>query len=49
MNIVRSMLEEKGVSRTFWPEAMNWAVHILNRCLTLVVQNMTPEQAWSGD
>lgn len=49
MNIVRSMLEEKGVFRTFCPEAMKWAVHILNRCLTLVVQNMTPEQAWSGD
>ncbi|XP_042450656.1 uncharacterized protein LOC122035309 [Zingiber officinale] len=48
MNMVRSMLSEKQVPKTFWPEAANWVVHILNRSPTLAVKNMTPEEAWSG-
>ena len=37
MNMVRSMLSEKKLPKTFWPEAVNWTVHILNRSPTLVV------------
>lgn len=48
MNMVRSMLSEKKIPKNFWPEAVNWTVHILNRSPTLAVQNMTPEEAWSG-
>lgn len=48
MNMVRSMLSEKRVPKAFWPEAVKWSVHILNRCPTLAVQNKTPEEAWSG-
>lgn len=48
MNMVRSMLVEKKVPKMFWPEAVKWSVHILNRCPTLAVQNKTPEEAWSG-
>ena len=48
MNMVRSMLLEKKLPETFWPEAVNWTVHILNRSPTLAVKNMTPEEAWSG-
>lgn len=33
---------------TFWPEAINWAVHILNQGPTFTVQDKTPEKAWSG-
>ena len=29
------------------PEAVNWSIHILNRSPTFV-QNMTPEEAWTG-
>ena len=45
MNMVRSMLLEKKLPETFWPEAVNWTVHILNRSPTLAVKNMTPEEA----
>jgi transposase InsO family protein len=48
MNMVRSLLANKNVPKTFWPEAVNWSVHILNRCPTFSVKNMTPEEAWSG-
>ena len=42
------MLLEKKLPKNFWPEAVNWTVHILNRSPTLAVKNMTPEEAWSG-
>ena len=48
MNMVRSMLSEKKIPRTFWPEAVNWTIHVLNRSPTLVVRSMTLEEAWSG-
>ncbi|CAL2265082.1 unnamed protein product [Prunus armeniaca] len=48
MNLVRCMLTEKQVPKAFWPEAVRWCVHVLNRCPTLAVQNRTPEEAWSG-
>lgn len=48
MNMVRSMLSEKKIPKTFWPEAVNWTVHVLNRSPTLAVKIMTPEEAWSG-
>jgi len=46
--MVRSVLIEKGVPRSFWPEAVIWVIHILNRSPTLAVKNVTLEEAWSG-
>jgi transposase InsO family protein len=48
MNMVRCMLLERKIPKTFWLEAVNWTVYILNRSPTLVVKNQTPEEAWSG-
>jgi len=48
MNMFRSMLPEKQVPKNFWPEAVNWTAHVLNRSPTLAVKDMTPEEAWSG-
>ena len=48
LNMVRSLLAQGRVPKTFWPETVNWSIHILNRSPTFVVQNMTPKQAWSG-
>ena len=36
------------IPKTFWPEAVNWTVYVLHRSPTLVVKDMTPEEAWSG-
>jgi len=48
MNLVRSMLLEKKMPKTFWPEAANWTIYVLNRCPTFVVKDMTPKEVWSG-
>ncbi|RVX17651.1 Retrovirus-related Pol polyprotein from transposon TNT 1-94 [Vitis vinifera] len=48
MNMVRSMLSEKQVPKNFWPEAVNWTAHVLNRSPTLAVKGVTPKEAWSG-
>ena len=47
MNIVRSMMFRKNIPKGFLLEAVNWAVHVLNRSSTLVVKNMTPKEDWS--
>ena len=41
MNMVRSMLSEKQVPKNFWPEAVNWTAHVLNRSPTLAVKGVT--------
>ena len=48
MNMVRAALLEKDVPRVFWPDAVQWVNHFLNRSPTLIVRDMTPEEAWSG-
>ncbi|CAL2241824.1 unnamed protein product [Prunus armeniaca] len=48
MNMVRSMLAKMKVPKKYWPEAVNWSSHILNRCPTHAMKSVTPEEAWSG-
>ena len=45
MNMVRSMLSDKNIPKTFWAEAVNWVVYVLNRCPTLAVKDVTLEEA----
>ena len=42
------MLSKKKILKTFWPEAVNWTIYVLNRNPTVAVKNVTPEEAWSG-
>ena len=48
MNMVCSIISEKKILKSSWPEVVNWIVHILNQSPTLGVKNKTPEEAWSG-
>ncbi|KAK9121298.1 hypothetical protein Syun_018915 [Stephania yunnanensis] len=48
MNMVRAILSEKEVPKSFWADAVQWANHVLNRSPTTIVKDMTPEEAWSG-
>eukprot|EP00253_Pinus_taeda_P006432 PITA_06432 len=41
------MLQSKGLSLSFWAEAINCANYIINRTTTKVLKNITPEEAWS--
>ena len=45
MEMAKSMLLEKGLPKTFWPEVVNTAVYLLNRCPTNIVWNKTPFEA----
>ena len=35
------------ISKSFWPEVVNWSAYILNRSLVIVVQDITPEKEWN--
>ena len=48
MEKARSMLEEAGLERKYWAEAVQTAVHLKNRSPTKAVKGKTPEEAWSG-
>ncbi|GAA0173161.1 transmembrane signal receptor [Lithospermum erythrorhizon] len=48
MNMVRAMITTKNMPKKFWPEAVLWSCHVLNRCPTSSVEGMTPQEAWSG-
>ena len=49
MNMVRAALLEKEVPKAFWPDVVQWVNHILNKSPTLIVKDMTPEEAWSEE
>ncbi|CAL5368353.1 unnamed protein product [Camellia sinensis] len=48
LNMVRSMLNRSPLSKSFWPEAVLWSIHLLNRSPTMAVRNWTLKEAWSG-
>jgi len=48
MEMARSMLNGKSLPNSFWAEAVNTAVYILNRCTTKAVDGRTPQEAYSG-
>ena len=48
VNMVRSMIKEKGLPTYLWGEATATAVYLLNRCPTKRLEYVTPEEAWSG-
>ncbi|GKV07212.1 hypothetical protein SLEP1_g19010 [Rubroshorea leprosula] len=48
MNMVQSLMSKSILPKEFWPEAVNWSVHILNRSLTSSLPNMKPKEAWNG-
>eukprot|EP00253_Pinus_taeda_P008560 PITA_08560 len=48
MEMARSMLKEKHLPNDYWAEVVACATYILNRCPTKSVQNIVPEEAWSG-
>lgn len=48
MNMVRTMLKGKNLPKELWGEAVSTAAYLLNRCLTKKLENITPEEVWSG-
>lgn len=48
MNMTRCMLQGMEVPRTFWAEAAQYAVYILNRSPTAAVGDVTLGEKWSN-
>jgi hypothetical protein len=48
LNMVRSMLKTKKIPKTFWAETVDYAIYLSNRCPTEGLNNMTPQETWSG-
>ena len=46
MNMVRCMMIEKKIPKRFWDEAVVWTFHVLNRCPSTAVKEVTPQEAW---
>ncbi|CAI8588309.1 unnamed protein product [Vicia faba] len=48
LDMVRSMLKRKNMSKEFWVEAVQCAIYVQNRCPHLKLGDLTPQEAWSG-
>ena len=49
IEMAQSMLKGGILPNSFWAEAVNTTVYILNRCSTKAVQGKTPIEAYSGN
>lgn len=48
MEKARCMLQEAGLSKKYWAEAVNTAVYLKNRSPTKAVMGLVPEEKWSS-
>ena len=46
--MARCKLKAQDLPDSFWAEAINTAIYILNRSFTKAVKDMTPHEAYSG-
>jgi hypothetical protein len=44
----RTMLQETSLKPSYWAEAVNTAVYLINRSPTKALKGMVPEEAWTG-
>ena len=42
------MIDDSGLTKTFWAEAARTAVYLLNRVPTVALEGVTPQEAWSN-
>ncbi|CAA7264649.1 unnamed protein product [Cyclocybe aegerita] len=45
---VTALLDESGLSKSFWAECLSALVHVLNHCDTSSVEGKTPYELWHG-
>lgn len=48
MEMVRYMIDDAGLSKTFWAEATKMTIYLLNRVPTAALDGVTPHEEWSG-
>lgn len=49
LEAARCMLQDAGLSKQFWAEAVNTAIYIKNKSPTKAVRGTTPEEKWTGN
>jgi hypothetical protein len=49
MNTVVTILAAKAMPKSYWAEAAVWVYYVHNRCPTKALQEMTPQEAWTGE
>jgi transposase InsO family protein len=49
LNMVRAMLNDAELPDTYWHDALQYAAHIHNISPTQALDDITPEEAWSGN
>ncbi|PKA47383.1 Retrovirus-related Pol polyprotein from transposon TNT 1-94 [Apostasia shenzhenica] len=48
VEMATAMMEEKGLPKIFWAEAISTAVYLQNRCPTKALKDITPFEAWNS-
>lgn len=48
MNMVYCSLAEMEMPTYYWPKAAKWTCHVLNRSFTSTVDDVVPDERWSG-
>lgn len=48
MEKARCMLQDSGLSREYWGEAVMTAIYLKNRCPTSALAGRVPEEVWTG-
>ena len=48
LDMTRTMLKENYLTKNFWAKTMSRTTYLLNRCPSKSVENMTPQEVWSG-
>jgi hypothetical protein len=46
--MTRAMMSARGISQTFWVEAIHMTVHILNKAHLRMNNDKTPYELWFG-
>ena len=42
MEVARAMMNEKNLPKSYWEEAANTVIYLMNRCTTSAVHDITP-------
>ncbi|PNY18017.1 copia-type polyprotein [Trifolium pratense] len=48
LDMARCMVKHRNLPKSFWGEAVNTAVYVLNKCPTRKLKDKVPEEVWCG-
>jgi len=48
MEMAQSMFKAKNLPNKYWEVVVKYVIYILNRCPMKSLENIVPEEAWTG-